>query len=479
MKHQRVLLVNPTHQAEWRGVTPHIGQAYLAQSLLENGIEYDVLDMNLGYDLKQLHRKMAEFQPDLVGMSLIALEYKRLYRLVAEIKQFDSNVKTVVGGPHVTIMKEKVLEECPAVDYGVVYEGEGTLVELCQGRPEGDIKGLLFRDGDNIRYSGDRPFEMDLDRIPWPRYEKFEFKKYVPEITIYSSRGCPHQCIFCPNRIISPYYRPRSASHVVDEIEYWYQKGYRQYNFDDDNFNMVRERVFEVCDLIEKRGLKGLFLRCSNGIRADRVDREMLTRMRQVGFHYIAFGVDAGNNRMLEIVKKGETIEDIETAIREACALNYDVKLLFVVGTPYETREDVEDKVRLSRKYPIQEVHFYNIIPYPGTELFDYVKANNLFLRKPEDYLNDVSCLTRVPVFETPELPRQERIKLYDYLDKVRNEVHQKAVRRTFRKYRLLGRLIGAVAASRLVERLFYQSRFWRRIAEYFRYKLALSDSAG
>jgi radical SAM superfamily enzyme YgiQ (UPF0313 family) len=298
----------------------------------------------------------------------------------------------------------------------------------------------------------------------------------VPEITIYSSRGCPHLCIFCPNRIISPYYRPRSANNVVDEIEYWYQRGYRQYNFDDDNFNMVRERVFAICDEIEKRGLKGLFLRCSNGIRADRVDLEMLTRMRQVGFHYIAFGVDAGNNKMLKVVKKGETIEEIEKAIATACALNYDCKLLFVVGTPQETREDVEDKVRLSRKYPIQEVHFYNTVPYPGTELYEYVKANSLFLRQPEDYLNNISCLTRVPVFETPELPRKERIKLYRYLARVRNEVHRAAFMRTFRKHKLIGRL-APIAASSLVEKLFYRSRFWRKLAEYLRYKLALSDA--
>lgn len=478
MRFQRVLLVNPSHHAEWRGVTPHIGQAYLAQTLLEKGIEYDVLDMNLGYGLKHLRQKINDFQPDLVGMSLISLEYKRLYNLLAEIKNMDGRIKIVAGGPHVTIMRERVLMECPALDYGVVYEGEGTLTELCQGRlPEDKIKGLLFRD-DDITYNGDREFISDLDQVPWPRYEKFELKKYVPEITIYSSRGCPHKCIFCPNRILSPHFRPRSPRHVVDEIEHWYRKGYRQFNFDDDNFNMIRGRVLEICDEIERRGLQGLFLRCSNGIRADRVDREMLTRMRQVGFQYIAFGVDAGNNKMLEIVKKGETIETIEEAVKNACELGYDVKLLFVVGTPYETREDVEDKVRLSRKYPIQEVHFYNTIPYPGTELYDWVKEKNYFLSQPEVYLNNVSCLTHVPVFETPELPRKARLELYQYLKRVRNEVHQEAVRRILRKHEFIGKLASPILANTFLERLFYQSRFWRRIAEYCRYRLASGSRA-
>jgi anaerobic magnesium-protoporphyrin IX monomethyl ester cyclase len=338
---------------------------------------------------------------------------------------------------------------------------------------ENEIKGLIFRDNGNIVYNGQREYVTDLNQVSWPRYEKFELDKYIKEMTIYSSRGCPQKCIFCPNRILSPYFRPRSPKNIVDELEHWYQRGYRQFNFDDDNFNMIRERVFAICDEIERRGLKGLFLRCSNGIRADRVDREMLIRMREVGFRYIAFGVDAGNNRILKIVKKGETIEDIEQAIKDSCDLGYDVKLLFVVGTPYETREDVEDKVRLSQRYPIQEVHFYNTIPYPGTELYDWVNENDYFLKQPEEYLNNISCLTDVPVFETPELPKSERLKLYKYLAGVRKKIHRNAVRRIF-KNKLVGIPASYMLANSLVEKSFYQNTFFRGIVEGFRYRLAL-----
>jgi len=384
----------------------------------------------------------------------------------------------VVGGPHVTILKEPVLKECSFIDYGITYEGEISLTELCGAdTTEDKIKGLLYRNGSDVKYTGDRGFISDLDQLPWPRYEKFEMDKYVPEITIYSSRGCPHHCIFCPNRILSPNFRPRSAENVADELEYWYKKGYRQFNFDDDNFNMISERVYKICDEIERRHLDGLFLRCSNGIRADRVDRGMLARMRKIGFHYIAFGADAGNNRMLKIIKKGETIEDIENGVRNACELGYDVKLLFVVGTPQETWEDVEDKVKISQKYPIQEVHFYNIVPYPGTELYDWIGENNYFLKKPEDYLNDVSCLTRDPIFETPELPRGKRLELYRYLNKVRKEVHRKAFLRAFGKHRLIGRLASPLLTNSLFEKMFYQNRFWRKKIENLRYKMALGNN--
>jgi len=476
MPFKRVLLVNPAHPfAEWRGLSPHIGQAYLAQTLLENAIQYDVLDMNLGYKFKHLRQKIRDFRPDLIGISLISFGHKGIYSLASEIKMADPTTKIIVGGPHVTIMRGEVLKECSAIDYGVVSEGEATLKELCQGQlPETEIRGLISRNGVEIVYGGDREFVSDLDKIPWPQYKKFELEKYISEITIYSSRGCPHKCTFCPNRIISPHFRPRSPKNVVDEIEYWYEKGRKQFNFDDDNFNFIKDRVFQICDEIERRGLKHLFLRCSNGIRADRVNREMLARMYEIGFRYLAFGVDGGNNRMLEIVKKGETIETIEQAIKDSCDLGYGVKLLFVVGTPYETRADVEDKVRLSEKYPIEEVHFYNLIPTPGTELYDWVKDNNLFLKDPEQYLNDASAFKNDPVFETPELPKGERIKLFRYLGKVRQQVHRNAIRRTFGRNEVLGSLASYIVVNSLFERLFYQSRYMRNVIETFRYRTAL-----
>jgi len=475
MRYNRVLLVNPPSHGEWKGIRPHIGQGYVAETLTAKGIEYDILDMNLGYKYKHLQKKIDTFQPDLIGMSLLTLEHRKFYELLSRVKRNNPKIKTVVGGPHVTIFKERVMTDCPDIDYGVVYEGELTLVELCQGeRADDQIKGLMARKNGVISYPGDREFLRNLDELPFPRYEKFELKKYIPEVEIYSSRGCPHKCIFCPNRIINPFFRVRSASHVVDEMEYWYKKGYRQFNFDDDNFNREIDRVYEICDEIEKRGLKNLFIRCSNGIRADRTDRALLTRMKEVGFNYIAFGADSGNNKMLKLNKKGERIEDIEQALKNASELGYNLKLLFVVGTPGETREDVEDDVRLALKYPLQDVHFYNIIPYPGTELYEWVKRNNRFLKKPEDYLNEVTFNQVDPIFDTPELTAEDRIKLFKYLEGVRKQVHKKAVQRMFERIPLIGYIATYIVSRDLFLKLFYQSFSIRRFVDHMRYKRAI-----
>lgn len=469
MRFERVLLVNPPSRGEWKGLRPHIGLGYLAQCLDANGIEHDMLDMNLGHGVGELLRRVGEFKPDLVGMTLLTMEYRTFYGILRRLKEAHPDVAIVVGGPHVTIFRERVLEECPSADYAVVQEGEHTLVELCQGMDEAQIAGLAYRQNGEVRYTHDRDFEMDLDVLPWPRYERFELDRYISEVEIYSSRGCPHECIFCPNRLLSPVFRARSSESVVEEMAYWYGRGYRQFNFDDDNFNLVRQRVLDICDGIELAGLTNVVLRCSNGIRADRCDRELLARMKEVGFRYIAFGADAGNDRMLQIVKKGETIADIEQAVAAATDLGYDVKLLFVFGTPYETWEDVEDKVRLSRRYPIQDVHFTQIMPYPGTELFDWIKENGLFLLDPDDYLNRVSVFENTPVFETPELPAARRIELQKYLDGVRSEIHRNAAKRLYRSP-VLGALAGWLAASNTFRNVFYRSVFVHRMVDRVRY---------
>lgn len=477
MRYERVLLVNPASSGEWRGIRPHIGLGYLAETLFAEGIDHDVIDMNLGYRFRHLVDKIEDYRPDLIGMPLLTLEYKKFYALIARLKESYSDIALVAGGPHVTIMKDEVLKKCPELDYGVVSEGERTLVELCRGTSVDRITGLIrWRDGHVVANPAREPVR-ELDALPWPRYERFELARYIHEADIYSSRGCPHECIFCPNRLISRGFRARSPKHVVDEMEYWYDRGHRQFNFDDDSFNHVRSRVVEICDEIERRGLKELFIRCSNGVRADRMDRELLARMKEVGFRYIAFGVDAGNDRMLEIVKKGETMADIESAVAAACELGYDVKLLFVVGTPFETAEDIEDKVRLCRKYPVQDAHFYNIIPYPGTELYDWIGSNGLFLREPEDYLNDISCLNYTPVFETPELPADERVRLFRHLRNVQQDIHRGAIKRLIGKTSIVGDVLGYALSTRIAERFFYQNLTLRKLVENLRYRRATTTS--
>ena len=473
MQYQRVLLINPSFPKEGgERLRPSAGLGYLAEAIKSKGIEYDVIDLNLGYRFKHLAKKIETFQPDLIGITLLSLGYKTAYKMLNKMKAIYPEIPIVAGGPHVSLLKEKVIEECEAIDYGVVYEGEKTLIEMCLGQKEiPEIKGLMYRAKNNIVYNGPRNNDYSLDELPFPLYEKFELHKYVHEGVIISSRGCPYKCIFCPNQLITPAFRMRSPQNVVDEIEYWYGKGYRQFNFDDDNFNQSRKRVHEICNLIEQRNLEGLMLRCSNGLRADRLNREVLLHLWKVGFRYLGIGADGGNNKVLKNLQKGEQIEHIENAVKLATDIGFGVKLFFVVGTPGETWEDVMDSARLAQKYPIQRVHFYNLIPYPGTKLYQWAEENNAFIIQPEEYLNNISDLIYIPLFETPELSREQRIEALHYLKKVSKQISKNAVKRLFENYKGLNLVLAHIFTTDLVQRWVFQNVLFRKMVEMVRYQ--------
>lgn len=461
---------------------PPCGLGYLAQSLLENGIEYAVEDLRGSHHLSALEASIRRFQPDLIGVSLVSYGFKRSYALIRRIKADYPQAAIVVGGPHVTVMGQTVLRECPEIDYGVVRDGEEVLVRLCQGAASERTPGLLYRLGDAVVSGGEPQAIADLDRIPFPRYVHFDLRRYAPEIPLITSRGCPYRCTFCPNSLMRRQFIARSAANVVDEIEYWYGRGIRQFNVDDDNFTLVKERVSAICDDIERRGLRGLFIRCANGVRADRVDRALLVRMREVGFSEVGIAADGGNDRVLmQLAKKGETIEAVERAIQDALAVGMKVKFFTILGHPGETMNDIEDSFALAQRYPFLRAQLYNPIPYPGTELFEWIRSHNAFLMPPEEYLNQVQDNEGItPVFETPELPAAVRRKILMRARRIERSVTRRATERMFRRLPVIGRIAAWGFATPLGQWMFFNNRIVRAVVDRIWYRKALvSETPG
>ncbi len=480
MSFQRVLLITPPVKTELGPVRPSLGLGYLAQVLFENGIEYDVMDMLLGYTLDDLRKRIARFNPDLLGVSLFSNKYKTAYRTIECIKNEFPSLKVVVGGPHVSCLREKVLEDCLSIDYGIILEGEYALLELCRGEKVDKIKNLMYRDGRKVIASGTREFISDLDAVPFPKYAGFEMGKYIAERSIISSRGCAYSCIYCAVKMTSGMkIRLRSPKNVVEEMSYWHGKGCRQFSFQDDNFTVSKERVLEICEEIEKEQIKGLFLRCA-GARADRLDHQVLKRMKDVGFKTIAIGVEVGNDRMLEVIKKGEKFEDIDRAVKNACDLGFDVYLNFLAGVPHETLSDIDDSVNFARKYPVFYAEWSNIIPYPGTELYDWLEKKSYLLKQAEEYLNDNSTVSRIPVFETPELSYAVRRKVLTMMKKVGKKIFKKGVTRKLASKNIpwgLRHFIGHVISSDIFMKYLFQNKI-RRIADSIRFRMYMKRRA-
>ena len=420
------------------GHEPNISLGYLSETLDSYGITHEIFDMALGYDESALWQKMRSYQPDLVGITLFSLGYLDAISLVKRIKQ-RFKVDIVVGGPHVSCMGQEILEKYPEIDYGVVREGEMTLVELCSHQDLSGIKGLLYHDTSQVIFSGERESCRDLNHIPFPRYRKFELQKYLKRtVGIVTSRGCPYQCIYCPVRLtIGHEIRLRTSESVIEEISYLYSEGYHAIDIWDDNFTISSKRVHRICDLLIGSRMKDLTLNLPNGVRADCLDRELLRKMKEAGFRKIALGVEGGNDKILKQLKKGERMETIESAIREACELNFDVILFFLIGSPNESWKDIEDSFRLATKYPVAGVNFYNLVPFPKTELFEWVYRNGYLLKRPEEYLSSTSQFANEPCFYTPDLSLAERKKAFNDANRISKTVKRNWVRRRFKKWGL------------------------------------------
>lgn len=470
MRFKKVLLVNPFYSS-YRFSIPVVppGLGYLAEFLSRNGVEVGILDMTLGYGPEDLRKRIRDFGPDLVGISMMTCMYERIYSWMRDVRSSFSDVPIVVGGPHVSSLRETVLKACEAVDFGVTLEGEHTLLELCQGKEPRDIKGLLYRDAGEVRYTGMREFIRDLDSLPWPRYGAFELKKYGLGMSVVTSRGCPYRCVYCSCNVIGKVYRTRSPGSVVDEISYWHGLGFLEFSFQEDNPTGDMSRMAAICDLLIGKRLEGLSLMCGNGARADRVDRPLLEKMRLAGFKRLAFGIEAGNDRVLKNLRKGSAMAVMDRAVKDACDLGFFVSLFFLVGSPGETAEDVEDSIRFSLKHPASDVIFYNLVPMPDTELAAWVRERGRFLAEPEVYLNldPFPSLTNEPVFETPEFPREERTRLLKRTKEVARLVRRRIIERKLAPVTRFSGLIAYLYTREPVQRLdrFLTSHPWSRAA--------------
>jgi len=456
MRFNRVLLISPRFNKRryHLSIHPLSGLGYIAEALKRAGFIVSVFDMNLQYTCADLEKKIADFNPDLIGLTAMTFGYKETYNFIKRLKTSHTEIKIVVGGPHVSMLREKVLQECLDIDYGIILEGDQSVVQLCQGDDFEAIKGFIYRKASGITVNPPGKFIEDLDSLAFPTYESFELRRYpTRQIGIVTSRGCPFDCIYCPvTSAIGKQFRQRSAQSVVNEIEHWHARGYRDLLILDDNFTLFKKRVEEICDLLCQKNLKGIRLKCPNGVRAGQVDYKLLKRMREAGFDMIAFGVEAAADHVLENIKKGESLAKIEESVKNACQLGFDVDLFFLIGSPGETPADVEKSFSLALRYPARGANFYNIIPFPTTELYRRLEEKNLFLHSQEYILNSASHFINEPCFYTPEMSAQERKKAFQAGRKITRQIKRKYIARKIKTLFLLRSLVSMILVTPFME---------------------------
>src|SRR3990167_6653577 len=343
----KVLLVHPPNIGRYLVATvPHAGLAYLAAFLEKDKHEVEIHDMRIYSDDRLLISKIENFKPDLIGLSTASIGYKMSYEIIKIIKEKYPKIPIALGGSYTSTVHTKVLEDTKA-DYAVYGEGEQTFLDLAKGFEPEKINGLIWRNNGEIVMNPPYPLVQDLDSMPFPKYEKFELNKMLEKrIPIVSSRGCPNRCTFCSIQLVMGYpFRSRSPENVLEEIKYWHNRGYDTFEFSDDNFTFNMPRAERICDLIIESGMK-LKIIFGNGLRADRVNKNLLEKLKKAGTFWIAYGLETSDTHSLELLKKDLSTKQLKKSVSETKALGIKTQVNFIIGNPGQTWKTFEQDLK-------------------------------------------------------------------------------------------------------------------------------------
>lgn len=419
-KNNKVLLINP---AGWQKEGTNLGLAYLSSTLKEAGYPTLILDINLHQiSDSALTQRVLEYGPKVIGISVKTATANSGGHIANVLSPVCPDVIFVVGGPHLTLCTESYMNDFPVFDYGIMGEGEKSLVELVDALSNNNavesINGLAYRIDGRIQISRWRPPD-DLDDLLLPDFDSIEgFDWQDFRYPILTSRGCPFRCIYCcVNKLTgSRKWRFRSAKNVVDELEHIVKtKGIKSFEVWDDNFTLNIGRAKEICREIIERKLN-LSWYCHNGIRADRIDRELAILMKRAGCMSIAFGIESGNPETFNSIKKGEPLSAVVKAVKLVNEVGIKAVGYFIIGLPGDTLDKFIETVRFQRALRLDHYIYGMLIPYPKTEVWDMVETRGKLLcdiTSTQHFSNDI-----VPIsFEMPDFPKQDMVRAF-YISK-------------------------------------------------------------
>jgi anaerobic magnesium-protoporphyrin IX monomethyl ester cyclase len=372
----RVLFINPPYPLE---EFPRllVTLPYLAAALRAEGHEVEILDLLLAHATpEKIERRMERFRPQLVGLTSVTLNYHNAQFIAEVVRKCDERVPIAMGGPHVSFEIEGSFRDLPALDFIGIGEGENTMVELARAL-EGkmdlrDVCGLALRDGEKIVCTAPRPPEADLDRFPTPARDLVPIARYLAfdaHASVITSRGCPYSCVFCSASAWTGHrVRSRTPELCVDEIEDLVRLGFSEITIEDELFTLHRKHLLTVCDELIRRDMG---VRWNAFSRVDTITPEIVEIMARAGCQAICFGVESGNQEILDLVKKKSDLQKVKEAMRMTQAAGISALASFILGLPGETEETLQKTVEFSNQLREEFgslIGLHILSPFPGTE---------------------------------------------------------------------------------------------------------------
>lgn len=410
----RIILVNPSlnDPAIPDNLCP--SGALILMGTMAHNLGHNVKITHVGVDasMSQFSDLVGSFKPEIVGITMNTFQTRAAKQISKIVKEKNRKTQVVIGGPHPSALKSRIFDTFPFVDIVVIGEGEHTFLEIASGKPLEKIKGTCY-DG---RMNEPRPLAENLDYIPLPNLDLVDLNKFTgippigahPAMFMMASRGCPFHCTFCNVSVWGGRVRFRKPELVIEEIKWLHEEyGIREIFFQDDTFNLNRKWAEEILNLIIDNGLnKEIVYKTPFRANARLVDEKLLRLAKEAGFWLIFYGVESGNQGMLDRMRKSLTVGEIKRAFKLTHEAGLKTIASFIIGMPSETRETIADSIALWRAIKPDDGDFSPAIPLPGTELERIVTQKKHLLVRNYDEYSPKKVLVRTDSLTKQDLER-------------------------------------------------------------------------
>lgn len=371
---------------------PPLGIMSIAAVLRDNGYKsIQLFDMAF-HSKAYIVEKCVKGKPDIIGMSSDSISFDNGMALLKKIQNKYEGATYILGGVHSTIFPKQSLFDTRA-EIAVIGEGESTIVDVIKAIEKKqnyeDINGIAYiYKGQFILNEKRKPIE-NLDTIPFPARDLLPMEQYLktppdvpmlyPTITIFVSRGCKGNCIYCQpvaRTLFGSKMRQKSVKRVIEEI-LLLKKHYKfnsLYFTDDEFLYNGRDWIENFCNtLIDKR----LKLNWACQARVDQIDDDIAKLIKKSGCYALGVGVESGSHEILKYMRKGYKIPQIDRAF-DICRRNKIITTCnFMVGTPGETYSTIQESIKMLRRIRPNLVRCSITTPTPGSDLYLRMASEN------------------------------------------------------------------------------------------------------
>ncbi len=415
MKLKKIILVEPpTGEKKITSFRyPPMGLLAMATYLDREGYEVELIDATIdNLSLDALVDIIKNKKPEVVGISAMSVNISQTFKLAEALKKINPEIKIIVGGVHPTIAPEHTVKN-EFVDFVVMGEGELTTIDLLKAleNDESDfssILGLAYKKDGEIIVNPKRPLIENIDKLPIPLYHLLDIDKYkspyakkAPFISMVRSRGCPYNCTFCGNpKMFGRTFRCQTPARTIKEIDYLVKAfKIKEISFKDTELTLDLN-LEKLCDLLIEKNYD-LIWTC-NG-RVNNLTENLLRKMKKAGCCSITFGIESGNQEILNRLKKQITLSQVREAVKMAKAAGLQIVTNFMIGNPHDTKETIEETINFAVELDTDYAYFGFTTPFPGTELREEAELNHWILDDSLEAIRYDDCMmnaTNLPIEE-------------------------------------------------------------------------------